>query len=177
MLNVQLVILKKEILGPVVLNKKHRLSRSSGNGVKKIDNARNISLLHKLMSSSKDDADLSVAFHRHIITREKELNIIKTTKGNNHVRIDLKIVFVFAEYHENATYGLGSNLTLQRSSDNHVLCQPAGVDDDANRALAGAISEKDISWYVPHHSPNTSQQNLELEHFVSRIQRCKRIIK
>ena len=177
MLNVQLVIFKKGTLGPVALNKKHRLSRSSGNGVKKIDIAHNISLLYNLISSSKDGGHLSVAFHRHIITRQKELTIIKTTKGNYHVRIDIKVVFVFAEYHENATYGLGSNLTLQRSSDNHVLSRPAGVDDDANRALAGAISENVISWYVPHHSPNISQQNLELEPFVSRIQRCKRIIK
>ena len=86
----------------------------SGKEIEEIDNAHVISLMHKLLSSSRNCADLSIGFHRSIDARERELNNIKTTKGNYHVRIYLKDNFGFAERQDNCTYGLGYKLTLKK---------------------------------------------------------------
>ena len=83
------------------------MTSSSGTEVEEIDNAHVICLLYKLISSSRDSVDLSIGFHRSIETRERELNINKTTRGNYHVRNHLKDVFGFAEHQANASYGLG----------------------------------------------------------------------
>ena len=63
---------------------------------------------------------------------------------------------------------MGYNLTLRRNSDNHVLSHPAQANDPANLALAGRVVIHDISLYVSHYTPNTSNQKLMLRHNVSK---------
>ena len=107
-----------------------------------------ICLMYKLISSSKDRDDLSISFHRDVTTREKELTNGKETRGNYRVTFYLKDGFGFAEHQENAIYGLGYKLTLQRNSDNHVLSRRSGTDAE-NDALAGRVLIEEISWNVP----------------------------
>ena len=92
----------------------------------------------------------------------------KTTEGNNHVRIYLKDVFGFAEQQDNCTHGLGYKTTFQRKSNNLVLSHGAGIDIEANLALAGRVIIEDLSWYFPHYTPSMSNQNLMLGHIVSK---------
>ena len=66
-----------------------------------------------------------------------------------------------------ATYGLGYNLTIQRSSDKHVHSHRAGTEA-ANLAWVVSVFVEDISGYFPHYFPNISQHELMFEHIVSR---------
>ena len=83
------------------------------------------------------------------------------------VRRWLKVVFVFAEHFEKATFGLGFILTIQRPSDNFVLKHRAGTEA-ANIVFAGIARTHDFSWYIPQHVPDLSQQILLLVYIVSR---------
>ena len=60
---------------------------------------------------------------------------------------------------------LKDKLTLQRNSDNHILSHSAGTKAE-NVALTGIVTIDDISWYVPHYTPNISNQKLMLGHIV-----------
>ena len=62
---------------------------------------------------------------------------------------------------------MGYKLTLHRNSDNHVLSHRAGANDAANLASAGRDIIDDISLYVPHYTPNISNQKLLLGHIDS----------
>ena len=75
--------------------------------------------------------------------------------------------FGFAEHQDNCTYVLGKKLTLRRNSDSHVISHTAGANDAVNLALAGRVYIDDISLYVPHYTPNISDQKLMLRHIVS----------
>ena len=154
--------------GPLALFNKYRLRSSSGKIIEEIDNGHVFCLMHKLISSSRDRDDLSIGFHRSNGVRERVLTNNKTAKGNSHVRICLKDVFSFAEHQDKCIYGLGYKLTLQRNSDNRVLSHPAQANDAANLALVGRVIIDDISWYVPHYTPNISNQNIVLGHIVSK---------
>ena len=144
------------------------MTSSSGKEIEEIDNADAICLMYKLISSSRDSDDLTIRFHRSIEGRERELTNIKTTKGNYHVRIHFKGVFGFAVHQDNCTYGLGYKLTLQINSDNHALSHRAGANNAQNLALAGRVIIEDLSLYVPHYTPNISNEKLLLEHIISR---------
>ena len=136
-------------LGPMALFDKFRLTSSAVQKIEEIDKAHVICLMYKLISSSRDSDDLSIVFHRSNGVHERELTIIKTTKGNYRVRIYLKDVFSFAEHQDNCNYGLGCKLTLQRKKDNHVLSHPAQVNDATNLVLAGRVIIDDIN---PHYT-------------------------
>ena len=96
------------------------------------------------------------------------MNNNETTKCSYHFRIFLKDIFGFAKHLGNCSYGLGYRLTLQRPRDNHVLSHLRGATDAANLALAGRVIIDDIIFCVPHHAPNTSNQNLMLGHIESK---------
>ena len=125
--------------------------------------------MYNLTSSSRDSDDLSIGFNRSNGVRERELSNNKQTEGNFHVRNFLKDVFGLAAHHDSCTYGLGYKLTLQKNSYNHVLSHPAGANDAANFALAGRVIIDDIRLYVPHYTPNISNQKLMLGYNVSKI--------
>ena len=140
-------------LGPIVLFSNYKLTTSSGKHLENIDHAHIVSLMYKLLSSSKGSDDLSIGFDRDRTRRRNELTNNKNIKGKYHVRIYLKDVFGFVEYQEKATYGLGYKLTLTRNTDNAVL-------NKANAINNGRIKINALEWYVPHYTPSIQQQSI-----------------
>ena len=94
-------------LGPIALFSNYKLTTSSGKHLEEISYAHIVSLMYKLLTSSKDGDDLSIGFDRDRGRRKRELTNNKNIKGKYHTRIYLKDIFGFAEYQEKGTYGLG----------------------------------------------------------------------
>ena len=140
-------------LGPIALFSNYKLTTSSGKHLENIDHAHIVSLMYKLLSSSKGSDDLSIGFDRDRGRRQRALTNNKTQKGKYHVRIYLKDVLGFAEYQEKGTYGLGYKLTLTRNTDNAVL-------NKANAINNGKIRINALEWYVPHYTPSIHQQSI-----------------
>ena len=84
-------------LGPIVLFSNYKLTTSSGKLLENIDHDHIVSLMYKLLSSSRDSDDLSIGFNRSRDKRKRELLINKTQKGKFHLRIYLKDVFGFSD--------------------------------------------------------------------------------
>ena len=140
-------------LGPIALFSNYKITTSSGKHLENIDHAHIISLMYKLLTSSKGSDDLSIGFDRDRTRRRNELTNNKTIKVKFHLRIYLKDVFGFAEYQEKGTYGLGYKLTLTRNTDNAVL-------NKANAINLGKIKINALEWYVPHYTPSMQQQSI-----------------
>ena len=140
-------------LGPIALFGNYKLTTSSGKHLENIDHAHIVSLMYKLLTSSRGRNDFSIGFDRDRNRRQRELTNNKTQKGKFHVRIYLKDVFGFAEYQEKATYGLGYKLTLTRNSDNAVLNKGKAINH-------GIIKINAIEWYVPHYTTSMQQQSI-----------------
>ena len=138
-------------LGPIALFSNYKLTTSSGKHLENIDHAHIVSLMYKLLSSSKGSDDLSIGFDRDRARRRNELTNNKNIKGKYHIRIYLKDVFGFAEYQEKGTYGLGYKLTMTRNSDNAVL-------NKGNAINLGKIKINALEWYVPHYTPSMEKQ-------------------
>ena len=90
------------------------MTTSSGKHLEDISHAHLVSLMYKLITSSKDSNDLSVGLDNSR-NRRDELALIKNIKGKYHLKILLKEIFGFAEHQEKATYVLGYKLTLTRN--------------------------------------------------------------
>ena len=140
-------------LGLISLFSNYKLTTSSGKHLENIDHAHIVSLMYKLLTSSKGSDDLSIGFDRDRGRRQRELTNNKIQKGKYHVRIYLKDVLGFAEYQEKGTYGLGYKLTLTRNTDNAVL-------NKANAINLGKIKINALEWYVPHYTPSMQQQSI-----------------
>ena len=140
-------------LGPNALFSNYKLTTSSGKHLENIDHAHIVSLMYKLLSSSKGSDDLSIGFDRDRARRRNELTNNKNIKGKYHIRIYLKDVFGFAEYQEKGTYGLGYKLTMTRNSDNAVL-------NKGNAINLGKIKINALEWYVPHYTPSMQKQSI-----------------
>ena len=140
-------------LGAIALFSNYKLTTSSGKHLENIDHAHIVSLMYKLLTSSKESDDLSIGFDRDRNRRQRELSINKNIKGKYHVRIYLKDVFGFAEYQNKGTYGLGYKLTLTRNTNNAVLNKDNAIN-------LGRIKNNAIEWYVPHYTPSIQQQSI-----------------
>ena len=140
-------------LGPIALFNNYKLTTSLGKHLEKIDHAHIVTLMYKLLISSKESHDLSIGFDRDRNRRQRELTINKTQKGKYHVRIYLKDVFGFPEYQDKGTYGLGYKLTLTRNTNNAVLKKDNAIN-------LGRIKINGIEWYVPHYTPSMQQQSI-----------------
>ena len=138
--------------GPIALFSNYKLSSSSNKHLEEVSHAHIVSLMYKLLTSSKDSDDLSIGFDRNRDKRKRELTNNKIDKGIYHIRIYLKDIFGFAEYQEKGTYGLGYKLTLTRNTDNAVL-------DEDNAVVNGRVEINSLDWYVPHYSPNLEEYN------------------
>ena len=137
-------------LGAFSLFNNYNLTTSSGKPLQNTDHAHIVSLMYKLLSSSRDSDDLSFGFDRSRDRRKQELLDNKTQKVEFHLRIYLKDVFGFAEYQETGTFGLSYRLTLTRNNDNAVL--------NKNNATNNAkIKINGIKWYVPHYEPSLEE--------------------
>ena len=140
-------------LGPIALFSNYKLTTSSGKHLENVDHAHIVSLMYKLLSSSKESDDLSIGSDRDRGRRRNELTNNKNIKGKYHIRIYLRDVFGFAEYQEKATYGLGYKLTLTRNTDNSVL-------NKGNAIKLGKIKINALEWYVPHYTPSMQKQSI-----------------
>ena len=80
-------------LGPIALFSNYKLTTSSGKHLEEISHAHIVSLMYKLLTSSKDSDDLSTGFDRNRGRRKNELTNNKTIKGKYHIRIYLKDIF------------------------------------------------------------------------------------
>ena len=140
-------------LGPIALFSNYKLTTSLGKHLENNDHAHIISLMYKLLTSSKGSDDLSIGFVRDRNRRQRVLTNYKTQKGKYHVRIYLKDVFGFAEYQEKAIYGLGYKLTLTRNTDNAVLIKDNAITN-------GKIKINAMEWFVPHYTPSMQQQSI-----------------
>ena len=139
-------------LGPVALFSNFKLTTSSGKHLEDISHAHLVSLMYKLITSSKDSNELSIGFDNSRNRRRDELALNKNIKGKYHLKIMLKDVFGFAESQEKATYGLGYKLTLTRNKDDAVIDKTNGIAD-------ARIKIDHIHWYVPHYTPSIQQQS------------------
>ena len=140
-------------LGPIALFSNYKLTTSSGKHLENIDCAHIVSLMYKLVTSSRGSDNLSIGFERDRNRRQRELTTNKSQKRKYHVRIHLRDVFGFAESQEKATYGLGYKLTLTRNTDNAVLNKENAINNGKTKFNA-------IEWYVPHYTPSMQQQSL-----------------
>ena len=139
-------------LGPIALFSNYKLTTSSGKYLEEISHGHVVSLMYKLLTSSKDGDDLSIGFDRNRGRRKNEITNNKTIKGKYHIRIYLKDIFGFAERQEKGTYGLGYKLTLTRNTENAVL-------NKDNAVANGRVKINSLDWYVPHYSPNLEEYN------------------
>ena len=137
-------------LGPIALFSNYKLTTSSGKHLEEISHAHIVSLMYKLLTSSRDSDDLSIGFDRNRGRRKNELSNNKNIKGKYHIRIYLKVIFGFAEYQEKGTYGLGYKLTLTRNTDNAILNKDNAVGN-------GRVKINSLDWYVPHYSANLEE--------------------
>ena len=140
-------------LGPIGLFSNYKLTTSSGKHLENIDHAHIVSLMYKLLTSSKGSDDLSIGFDRDRSRRRNELTNNKNIKGKYHVRIYLKDIFGYAEYQQKATFGLAYKLTLTRNNDNVVL-------NKGNAINLGKVKINALEWYVPHYTPSVQQQSI-----------------
>ena len=139
-------------MGPVALFSNLKLTTSSGKHLEDICHAHLVSLMYKLITSSKDSNDLSIGFDHSRSRRRDELALNKNIKGNYQVKLMLKDVFGFAEHQEKPTYGLGYKLNLTRNKDDAVIDKAGGIAD-------ARIRIDHIHWYVPHYTPSIQQQS------------------
>ena len=148
-------------LGPIALFSNFKLTTSSGKHLEDISHAHLVSLMYKLITSSKDSIDLFIGFDHSRNRRKDELAFNKNIKGKYHVKIMLKDVFRFAEHQEKATYGLGYKLTLTRNKDDPVI-------DKANGIADARIKIDHIHCFIPHFTPSIQQQSILSKQILSR---------
>ena len=148
-------------MAPIALFSNFKLTTSSGKHLEDISHAHLVSLMYKLITSSKDSNDLSIGFDNSRNRRRDELALNKNIKGKYHVKIMLKDVFGFAELQRKATYGLGYKLTLTRNKDDAVIDKAVGIAD-------ARIRIDYIHWYVAHYIPSIQQQSFLSKQILSK---------
>ena len=146
--------------GPISLFSEAKLTTSSGKHLEKVDNLHLISLMYKLLTSTKSTSQLMYGFEEDINLRRQELTNNKNEKGTFFVRIKLKDLFGFADQ-EKITYGLGYTLTLKRNTNNDAILRSVGVD-------AAKVVIKDIGWYIPHYVPSIENQQLVMDQILNK---------
>ena len=148
-------------LGRIALFTNFKLTTSSGKHLEDISHAHLVSLMDKLITSSKGSDDLSIGFDRSSARRREEITTNKNVKSRFHLRNMMKDVFGFGEGQEKATYGLGYKLTLTRNKDEAVIDKVAGIAD-------ARIKIDHIHWYVPHYTPSMSQQAIKSKQILNK---------
>ena len=149
-------------LAPIALFSSFKLTTISGKHLENVDHSHIVSLMYKLLTSSRESDDLSIGFDRSRVRRKQELTNNKNIQGKYHIRIYLKDIFGFAEHQEKATYGLGYKLTLTRDSDNAVL-------NKTNATAVGKFKINSIEWYVPHYTASVKEQGMLMKQITDKI--------
>ena len=105
------------------------MTTNSGKHLEDVSHAHIISLMYKLISSTKDADHLFIGFDRSRDRKRDELTNSKNANGTYHPRIVLEGVFGLVGLQEKATDGLGYKLTLTRNKDDAVIDKDAGIAD------------------------------------------------
>ena len=148
-------------LAPIALFSNFILTTSSGKHLEVVNHAHVVSLMYKLITSSKGSYDLSIGFDRSTGRRRDEMTNNKNVNGKFHLRILLKDVFGFAEHRGKTTCGLGFKLTLTRNKDEAVIGKVAGIADARNKT-------DQIHWYVAHYTTSIQQQSILSKQILSK---------
>ena len=146
--------------GPISLFSEAKLTTSSGKHLEKVDNLHSISLMYKLLTSTKSTSQLMYGFEENLSVRRQELTNNKNEKGTFFVRIKLKDLFGFADQ-EKITYGLGYTLTLKRNNNNDAILRSVGVD-------AAKVVIKDIGWYIQNYVPSLENQQFVMDQILNK---------
>ena len=77
-------------LAATALFSNFKLTTSSGKHLENIDHAPIVSLLYKLLTSSRGNADLSIGFDRDRNRRKRDMTNNKNIRGKYHMRIYIK---------------------------------------------------------------------------------------
>ena len=149
-------------LAATALFSNFKLTTSSRKHLENLYHAHIVSLMYKLLTSSKGSDDLTIGFDRDRNRRKREMTNNKNIKGKYLMRIYLKDIFGFAEHQEKATYGLGYKLTLTRNDDNAVL-------NKTNATVIGKIKSNIIEWYVPHYTASLKEQGILMQQITDKI--------
>ena len=73
-----------------------------------------MSSIYKVFSKYKFGEYFFIGFNRCLCERQDEVFNNTEVKGNCHTEISSEGVFVFIEYQQNATYGLGQRTLLKK---------------------------------------------------------------
>ena len=136
-------------LAVIALFSIYKVTTSNGKHLEEINHAHIVSLMYKLLSSSKESDALSIGFDRSR-DRKRELTNNKNIKGKYHLRIFLTDFFGFAEHQQTAVYGLGYKLTLTGITDNGVL-------NKTNATSIARNKNTSLEWYVPYYTPSLNE--------------------
>ena len=137
-------------LGAIALFSVYKLVTASSKQLEEITHAHFVSLIYKIVTSSKDSDDLFIGFDRNRGRRKNELSNNKNIKGKYRTSIYLKDIIGYAEHQEKATYGLGYRLILTRNTDNAIL-------NKDNTVFLGRVKINSLDWYVPHYTVNLEE--------------------
>ena len=83
--------------GPISLFSEAKLTTSSGKHLENVDNLHAVSLIHKLLTSTKSTSQLIYGLEEDTTIRRQELTNNKNEKGTFFVRIKRKDLFGFAD--------------------------------------------------------------------------------
>ena len=108
-------------LDPIALFGSYKFTTSSGKNLEKNSHAHFVSLMYKVITSSRGFDDLFSGFDLDSNRRQRDLTNNNTQRGKFYLRFMLRDLFGSAEHQEKATFGLEDKLTLTRSTDNSVL--------------------------------------------------------
>ena len=149
-------------LAAIALFSNFRWTTCSGKHLEKIDHAHIVSLMYKLLTSSRGSDDLPIGFDSDCNRRKRELTNNKNIRGKYHMRIHLKDIFGVTQHQEKAAYGLGYKLTLTRASDNAVL-------NKTNATVIGEIKINSIEWNVPHYTASLKEEGILMKQITDKI--------
>ena len=116
-------------LGPSALFSNYKLTTNPGKHLEDINHAHIVSLMYKLIKSSRGSDYLSIGFDRSRDRRQRELTKKKFQKGKFLLTIYLKDVFGFAEHQKAGIFGFGYSLTLTKDTDNAVLNKDNAINN------------------------------------------------
>ena len=140
-------------LAPIALFSNFKLTTSSGKHLDDFSHAHLVSLMYKLITSSKKRDDISIGFNRSSERRRDDMTNNINIKCKFHLRFKLRDVFGSVEHQEKATYGLGYKLSLKRNKVEALIDKVAGITD-------ARVKIDQIHWYVAQYTPSIQQQSI-----------------
>ena len=99
-------------LAVIALISNYKLTTSSGKHLEEINQAHFVSLMYKLLSSSKESDALSIGFDLSRDRRKRELTNNKNIKGKYYLRIYSRDIFGFCRTPRNSNLWVGLQIKI-----------------------------------------------------------------